>query len=104
AVGNYDPRDIDVNVAVTILVEVKDIRLNFANEKFQIAARFLDIALCDFHPFEAVLGGTIINIGEIAKPSGLIGARELAEADEGHAMAARGKTAHQLLRVCPDPA
>src|SRR5205814_183742 len=98
-----DSRYIDFDIAIAVLAEVQHVRLHFFDQQFEIAPRFLDIALRNFHPLQAIFSRTIINPIQRVHPRGLVRQRKFAEADKSDAMPRLREPGDELLCVRPDP-
>ena len=101
AVGHHHAGDIDREIAVAELVEVKQVGANFANQAGKEIRGFVQVLRGLVHPLQAKSCGAIFQAVEKVHPRGLLGQGDLAEADQRDPDAARDQSGDQLTGVGP---
>src|ERR1043166_9597996 len=85
-VCDHDSRHINCNIAVAILAEVEHIRLHLFDQQLEIPPRFLDVALSNFLPFQAIFSRAIVEPSQRVHPRSLMRQRKFAKANESDSM------------------
>ena len=83
---------------------MENVGTRIAHDLAQILLRRKKILLALLHPVEAKCGGMIFEPVQALHPCGLIGQRNLAEADEHYLRALRHEARNQFARVGPHAA
>ena len=99
--GHDHARDIDWEIAVAELVEVKQVGANFAHQAGEELGGFGQVLRRFVHPLQAKSGGPVFEAVEKIHPGSLLGQGNLAEADQRDSDAARDQACDQFAGVGP---
>jgi hypothetical protein len=103
AVNHYDAGDIDGQISITELIEMKNVWLQFAHERGEERGGFRQIFFRFLHPFQMEGRGAIIEAVQMIHPGGLVRKRNLAETNQRDSHTASDESGHKLARVGPRP-
>jgi hypothetical protein len=101
AMGHHHARDVDGEVAVAELVEVNQVRVDFAHQVGKVLGGLGQVVWRVVHPLQAEGGGPILEAVEKIHPCGLVGQGNLAEGDQRDPDAARDQSRDQFAGVGP---
>jgi hypothetical protein len=99
--GQDHTRDIDGEIAMAELVEMKNIGTNLTYQLGKEFRGFGKVLRRFVHPLQAESGGPVFETVKTIHPRRLIGQRDLAEGDERHSYAARDQASDQFASVGP---